>query len=168
MRFFSFYPKGEDALAFIPVDLDYFQEHFIGQRMTSVWKSPAFEIQRRSRPLRDFVSWFLGVMVVTEKAKRAVEKILDPHVEFLPLARLKGNELYAINVVEVLDCLDRKGSNVTFSPDDSTRVIHAEKFIFIPQRLKKVPISKIPEWPGAIFVSEEFARVVVEAKLTGA
>jgi hypothetical protein len=81
---------------------------------------------------------------------------------------VKGHELIAVNVVEVLDCLDRKASNVTFSPDGPTRVIHVEKFVFIPRRLRKVPIFKVPEWPGAIFVSEEFAQVVVEAKLKGA
>lgn len=168
MRAFSFYPNGEDALAFVPSDLDYFEKHFVGKRMASDWKAPAFGIQRSSRPVRDFVSWFLGAMVVTAKAKSAIEKLIAPYVEFLPLAVVKGHELFAVNVIEILDCLDREASNVTYSPDDPTRVIHIGKVVFIPRRLKRVPIFKVPEWPGSVFVSEEFVHVVVEAKLKGA
>ena len=47
-------------------------------------------------------------------------------------------------------------------------MIHVAKFVFAPQRLKKVPIFKVPEWPQAIFVTEEFAHAVVESQLTGA
>lgn len=168
MRIYHFYPDGEKAVSLVPADLDYFEEHFVGKRMTSTWKPPTFEVLRKSRPLRDFISWFGSAMILTSKAKSAIEQLITPHVEFLPFVELKGHKLYAVNVIEVLDCLNRKASHVTFSSDDSTRVIHIEKFAFIPQRLKKVPIFKVPERPQAIFVSEEFAQVVVKAKLKGA
>lgn len=86
-------------------------------------------------------------MILTEKGRKAVEKTTAPHVEFLPLAEVGGHELFAVNVITVLDCLDRQASNVSFSPDEPTRVIHVAKFVFAPQRLKKAPIFKVPEWP---------------------
>ncbi len=168
MRFFSFYPNGNDSLTLLQAEAEYFENHFVGKPMAASWRQPKLRILGKSKPLYDFVSLDLSVLVVTAKAKKAIERLVAPHVEFLPLAEVKGHELFAVNVVEVLDCLDRKASNVTFSPDDPKRVIHVEKFVFMPRRLKRVPIFKVPEWPGAIFVSEEFAQVVVEAKLKGA
>ncbi len=169
MRFFSFYPNGEDALTLVQVDAEYFEKHrFVGSPMAASWQSPRLRILGLPKPLRDFVSWDLSVLVVTPKAREALERLIAPYVEFLPLVQVKGHELTAVNVVQVLDCLDRKASNVTFSPDDPARVIHVEKFVFIPRLLRKVPIFKVPEWPGFIFVSEEFAQVVIEAKLKGA
>ena len=136
--------------------------------MAVSWQVPSLRVLRRSMKLRDFVSWDLSVLVVPSKAREALEKLIAPHVEFLSLIELKGEKLFAVNVIEVLHCLDREASNITFSPDDPTRIIHIGKFVFIPRKLKRVPVFKVPEWPGAIFVSEEFVQLVVEAKLRGA
>jgi hypothetical protein len=168
MRFFKFYSNGERAVSLVPVDLDYFQEHFTGRRMVSSWKPPAFDVLRRAKPIRDFVSWSGSVIVVTARAKDRLERLIGPYVEFLPLATLKGKELFAVNVVEVVDCLDRKASKITPSRDDPSRIVHIGRFVFDRTRLRNVPVFKIPEWPASIFVSEEFARAVVSGRLTGA
>ena len=168
MRFYSFYPNGEDALVLVPADLNYFQDHFVGKHMAATWVSPVFTVSSKSRPVRDFISWFSAAMVVSERAKESLEPLIGRNVEFLPFATIKGSKFFAVNVIEVIDCLDHKASGVTHSPDDATRIIHVERFVFDNARLRNVPLFKVPEWPGEIFVSEEFAKIVEDKKLAGA
>ncbi|MBL9193064.1 MAG: hypothetical protein JNJ82_11990 [Opitutaceae bacterium] len=169
MKFYNFFPDGENSLTLVQEDGEYFEsQRFVGTPMAASWKAPRLRVMGRSRKLRDFVSWDLSALVLTPRAIEALKKLIAPYVEFLSLVEVNGCELFAANVIEVVHCLDREASGITFSPDDPTRIIHIQKFVFAPERLRRVPIFKIPEWPGTIFVSEDFAQIVVDAKLAGA
>jgi hypothetical protein len=168
MRIFSFYPDGENALTLVEAEDEYFEDHFVGERMADGWNPPRVNILGKSKPVRDFVSWSLSAMVVSPRARNALQPLIANHVEFLPLTTVNGEMLFAVNVIEVLECLDRSASEASFSPDDPKRIIHINRFVFLPERIRNVPLFKVPEWPGAIFVSEEFAEIVVHAGLSGA
>ena len=169
MRIYSFYPNSEGALALMTeVAQEYFCKHFIGHRMRQSWKLPTFRILRHSRPIRDFVGWNLAALTITEKAKAALEPLIGEDVEFLPFATIKGKRLYAVNVIRIIDCLDMKKSNMSFSSDIPGRVIFAMGFMFDPKKVEPCPIFKVPQWRGSIFVSHDFVEVVVRSKLTGA
>src|SRR2546425_5985240 len=87
--------------------IDYFQTHFVGESMQEGWTSPGIRISGRSKRLRDFLSWMSSAPVISEKAKDALEDLIRPYAEILPLIELRGKLYYAVNVLKTVDCLDR-------------------------------------------------------------
>ena len=85
----------------------------------------------------------------------------------MPFAIIKGRSLYAVNAIEVVDCLDRKASEITYAPDEPGYVIGVNKFVFNKKKVRPLPIFKVPETMH-LFVSDAFAECVVRNKLTGA
>jgi hypothetical protein len=146
----------------------YFWTHFAGKPMRAKWRTPKFGILGKSRTLRDFVGWALAALVITQKARDSLEPLIAPHVEFLPFATIKGKKLSAVNVLQVTDCLDAEASGVKYADDEPERPISVDKFVFVEEKLRPVPIFKVPQSMGHIFVSDEFACAVVRDKLTGA
>lgn len=168
MKIYSFYPNGEHTLTLVNESgFRYHQTHFVGKPMAHGWRPPKFSIMGASRPVRDFVSWSLSAPVVSGRAKDCLEAVIGPFVEFLPFATIKGKLLYAVNVIEVIDCLDRQASDLTYSPDEPGYVIGVGKYVFDKSKVRPVPIFKVPETMD-LFVSDVFAQTVVDHKLTGA
>jgi len=131
------------------------------------WCAPKFSIIRPSKPVRDFVSWTLAAPIVTQRSKDSLEPIIGEFVEFLPFATIRSKILYAVNVIKLIDCLDLERSELTYVPEEPGRVIFASKYVFNKEKVRSVPIFKVPQ-SLHIFVSDVFADVVVNAKLTGA
>jgi hypothetical protein len=168
MRFYSFYPNGENAVCLVDEsEWGYFRTHFVGVPMGR-WRPPKHSIIRPSKTVRDFVGWVLGALVVTARARACLEPLIGKHVEFFRFTKIGDNVLYAVNVIEVIDCLDLSKSNLSYSHEDPKHVIGAFGFVFDEEKVQAVPIFKVPQWTGSIFVSDEFAKVVVCNKLTGA
>ena len=124
-------------MGLLPHSLDYFNRHFIGKPMAKNWKAPPIVIDGKSKRLRDFVSWMSGAGVVSEAAKRALEPLISPYVEILPLTELRGKPFFAINVTCIIDCMDRKKS-VERGGKNVFGEVH-----FLPSRLKEIPIFKL-------------------------
>ncbi len=118
------------------------------------------ELGGRSKPAGDFVSWMAMAPVVSERARDLIEDLAGPDVEFLPFHRLKRRPYFAMNVLRCEDYLDMKKSDFTE---------FQERFIFGPSLPKPPPpIFKCPERWGEIFVSSEFAEMMVTNRLRGA
>ncbi len=149
-------------------EIDYFQTHFIGEKMVYNWVVPPVRIQGKSKRLRDFVSWMLSAPVISQRAKEALEPIIAPYVEMLPLVQLRGKQYYAVNVLRLVDCLDRKRSDIVYSPTDPGRIIDIFETFFITDYLEDVPIFKIPETRGEVYVTRPFVDVVIKNELAGA
>jgi len=155
MQIYNFYSNGENALCLVDeTKFGYFWNHFVGKPMARGWHPPKFSIVYPYRPVRDFVSW--SDPIVSERAKNCLEPVIGPFVEFLPFASIKGKSFYAVNVLEVIDCLNRRASEPCVG-----------KFVFNEKKLRPVPIFKVPKVTH-IFVSDVFAQIVVDHKLTGA
>src|SRR5205823_590303 len=92
--------------------IDYFQRHFIAQRMANGWKPPPIVIRGTSLPIRDFVSWMMSAPVISEKACRALAPLIREHCEILPLTKLRNKTYYAVNVLTTIDCLDVESSDI--------------------------------------------------------
>ena len=147
--------------------LDYFQTHFVGKPMSATWRSPRIEVSNRSKPVQDFVSWMLSAPVVSTRGKECLEALLDNAVEFLPLIEVKTVQLYAINVTNVVECLDIRHSDLL---RDSTtgEIINVRRFHFDLERIPPhTTIFKVPEDTGYVFVFQAFIDAVVKYKLTG-
>ena len=74
---------------------------------------------------------------------------------------------YAINVVQVIDCIDyKKAECIRFK--SSNRVMDFTKYAFKPEMVKGKHIFKIPEHPRAyVLVSDEFRNRVLNSGLEG-
>jgi len=149
-------------------EIDYFQTHFVGEKMSRHWTPPPIRIQGKSKRLRDFVSWMLSAPVVSQRAKEVLEPLIAPDVEILPLIQLRRKEYYAINVLRLVDCLDRKRSNIAYSPTDPSRIIYLSETFFLNDRLEDVPLFKIPETVGEVYVTRPFVDLVIKNELAGA
>ncbi len=151
----------------IRTDLDYFQDHFVGKPIDN-WAPPPITVRGKSKRLRDFVSWMLMAPVVSDRAKGALEELLEPHVQVLPLIQLRGKQYYAINVTRLVDCLDRQRSDVVYDRRDSSRILNIYRFRFAASRLESVPIFKLPDYPDEVFVRGSFVEAVKKHDLRGA
>jgi hypothetical protein len=149
--------------------LDYFRDHFVGQSMKADWQPPAIDVragQRRRVP--DFVSWMLSAPVITLRARLALEALIAPHAEILPLATVRGVELYAVNVLTLVDCLDERRSQIVYSPDKPHRIVNVLSFALKDDRLPDAPIFKLTSYPNDVFVTGAFVDLVRGAGLVGA
>jgi len=155
-------------LSLVPDDLDYFQSHFVGESMAEHWQPPPVVVSGKTLRLRDFVSWMLQAPVLSTRARISLEDLIGCYVEFLPLVELRGMSYFAINIVKLLDCLDRAKSDIIFSPSRPGQILGVNSYQFLSERLEAVPIFKIPDDPSAVFVTRPFIDAVIQCRLTGA
>jgi hypothetical protein len=162
------YLSNNKNLGLIPHDLNYFQTHFIGQPMAANWQPPPVTVSGKSKRLQDFVSWMYKAPVCSEKAKTCLEPVIGDYVEFLLLTHIKEKPYFAINVLKVVDCLDKDNSDLVYSSSEPGYIRNVETYGFIPDRLEHVPIFKVPLTVSSVFVTRDFVDVVINNKLWGA
>jgi hypothetical protein len=104
---------------------------------------------------------------VSERFKQVMSPVVGRHVEFLPLTVLGKTPFFVLNVVEVVDCLDVKGSDVLYASDEPGKILHIGKFVFDPEKVKTVPVFKVPQDAGNIFVTGAFLEAARVGKLSG-
>lgn len=105
-----------------------------------------------------------AVPVFTERAVKTLRPLIGDSVEILPLV-CDEDDLYIINVIDVVDCLDRERSKLKFF--SSGAVMRVEHYVFVEEALRGKHIFKIPERPVAVFVSDAFKFVVEGEGLEG-
>jgi hypothetical protein len=125
-------------------------------------------ISNKSKPVRDFIAWMLDAPAVSERARSKLEAHLGERVEFLPLIHVKGVQVYAVNVLNMIDCLDIARSEVAFSASKPGRVVSVIRFALDERKIPSDPvIFKVPE-SGIVFISSSVADLIVEHRLSGA
>lgn len=92
--------------------------------------------------------------------------LLINNAEILPLDYEEG-DFYAINVVNVMDCIDyEKLKYKTFR--DGKRIMRFTKYVFDEGKIEGANLFKIKDEPlKRPFVSDEFRKRVFENYLTG-
>lgn len=164
---------GNKYLGLIPHDLNYFHTHFIGKPMPLDWIPPQVTLSGKSKKLPDFASWMTCAPVVSEKAKQALEPILNSYVQFLPFHEIKEKKFYAMNVIHVEShLLDVGKSDISYSMTEPKFALSLRRAFFVePLPSELPPIFKIFASPrtvfGDIFVTKQFADIAIEHKLTG-
>jgi len=155
-------------LTLIPDLGEYFWDHFIGSSMKETWQPPQMVIEGKRRRIRDFVSWSAQAPVISEKTKRALEPLIRNDAEILPLGLLKGMPYYSINVTTLVNCLDYERSDVVFSADGSERIMSINRAFFRDNCIPPVPIFKLSNYPGDVYVTHPFVDAVLANNLKGA
>lgn len=129
---------------------------------------PPIKVVGERRPLRDFIPWMLTAPVISERAKGALEDLIGPYVQILPLIHLKGKPFFAVNVTALADCLDPLKSEIRWSVNDPTRIQHISRYYFLPDRIPGYPIWKLTKEPSLVFVNRSFVDCVIKHGLRGA
>lgn len=149
--------------------IDYFKSHFVGQPMYKKWSPPEVRVQGRTKRARDFVSWMSSAPVISEKAHQVLGSLIADHCEVLPLIELRGTSYYAINVLRTIDCLNHADSDILYADDDPLHIIRISSYVLdMDKVIKDVPIFKIPDDFGAVFVQRHFVDAVIKHGLRGA
>jgi len=161
-RVWEVVPDADRYLCVQQADLRLFNGRFIGKPMSRDWTSPEFETLNRSKKVADFTSWQMGsrAMLVTVRAKDAIESLAGTDVEFLPFATIRGVELLALNVLRLVPAVDWEAMNRQ-DWNLSTPVILRSGLADIP------PIFKDSERPHSTFASDALGELALEYGLKG-
>lgn len=149
----------------IPDELEYFNTHFIGIPMSRAWVSPKVSPAGNQRKWKDFISWMRSAPVVSDKCKKLLEPFIGPYVEFLPLVSVHGQQLFAMNVTCVHDCLDINNSDVRFD-SETKQIVDISRYVLDVAKLPGEPVFKVTPISGVI-VSHIFREFVENHSLTG-
>ncbi|UQZ83688.1 hypothetical protein SK3146_02895 [Paenibacillus konkukensis] len=103
--------------------------------------------------------------IFTENAVSALNDLMVGKVEILPYTH-KTEKYFAINVVNVLNCVDFSKADCQKYTDGFVKSI--TKYAFYENMIMDETIFKIPEFIATeVFVTDQFRDRVLEAKLTG-
>jgi hypothetical protein len=114
--------------------------------------------------LADFA--LLGTIpMVSARAAEVLHEVTASTCELLPLVFARDT-YFALNVLTVVDALDEERSRLTRFSDGA--VMSVEDFVFVPKRLERALIFRIPQLLRAfVFVTPQLVDVVRTARLTG-
>ena len=166
MSAYLLYLSGNQNVGLIPSNLDYFNDHFIGEPMTKLWDPPPFEIDNTDGKLADFISWMNQSPVISANAKSVLEQSCAGHVELLPLTKIRGIQYFAVNVTTLIECIDFQRSKTEYSPVVPDKILAVDEFVLKPFE-QLPPVFKDCRYRSVVFVDEQFARLARDANLTG-
>jgi len=132
------------------------------------WRPPLARLLKSSDRKRlkysDMPHYSTDVLVLREPAMKALEPLLRPDGEFLPLDCAEA-ELWLFNCTRVVDALDEERSAIVrFS--SSGRIMRVEKYAFRAGPLQGVFAFKVPQLlRSEIFVTAGVAQAAREAGL---
>ncbi len=141
---------------------------FNGTPLKSQWNPLDVYIEDPQLLPSDFPSITGIPLIVTGKSYSTIFPLIGEHVEFLPLNSTDFylKDLFAVNVLTVIDCLDRDQSKIVYFSDGN--VADVEQFVFKLDCLGNAPIFKIPEHRvNRTFVSDAFKRLIEKNNLVG-
>jgi hypothetical protein len=151
----------------VPVEelsLDEIQS-FNGSSKMKLWKPIAVK-KMEDKELSNAPGFYSHIPVFDKIALDAVKDLIKDGAETLPLLCTEG-EFYAINVIEVLDCINyNKAKFKTFR--DGKRIMRFIEYEFIKNVVNRKHIFKIIDEPlRRPFVSDEFRQRVIDYNLKG-
>ena len=136
----------------------------IGKSLAEQWL-PVNVQRMKSGKSGDFPSLANHVPVFSIRALQVLGPLLEDSIEALPLA-CKGHSFYAINVLKVLDCLDKDKSEITWLPSGGAMFI--DRYVLKKDYIKGQHIFKMVEMVlRRPIVSEMFKKTVEQASLEG-
>ena len=138
-----------------------------GKSISSSWQTVVMEVNTSQGPLGDFPVCPMGPPVLSQKAWSVLEPMIGDAVEALPVITPVGI-YFALNVMDVVDCLDYGQSEMSYYPASMDGGLHRIiKCQLNSDLIKHKDIFKIPERMTQAIVSENFKRVSENELLNG-
>ena len=117
------------------------------------------------KPNGNFIDIDPGVLICDAFAYSRIREAVSGEIEILPI-QVDNLEMYVINVVNVVDCLDEDKSHVEYFSDGGVSGI--KQYVFKTDLLADVMLFKIPQSSRTeIYASDNFRELVLGANLTG-
>lgn len=173
----TFYGYDPDANRFAAVGFAYDEKrpitavHWSDEPFLPTWKPRPCHVFDE-KPLRqgDFPSLvnYRLIPVMTERAWIALRPLIGYCCEALPIIHPSGNPHFIIHVMNTIDALDVRASEVSRDGSRTNRIDRIYKYAFHQKRVKGHPIFKLPIQSSAeMFVDDEFRRIVEVNRLRG-
>ena len=147
-----------------------FQKVLGGVSLREDWRPPDVEVIKGKRGRGDFV-WMPRdpeLFVISDRAWKALRPLIEADVEVLPVAIEADAPYHFVNILSVLDCLDREKTKFKFRSVDRQPVdIYEYAFTEVTLRGHHIFRPLLAEWGGTTIVSEEFKQCVEQNKLKG-
>lgn len=138
-----------------------------GKSISSSWQPVLLEVHTSRGPLSDFPVCPMGPPILSQKAWGVLQPLIGDAVEALPVATPLGT-YFALNVLDVIDCLDYEQSEISYYPASMNGGLHRIiKYQLNSDLIKRKHIFKIPERMTEAIVSEDFKRLSENALLNG-
>lgn len=167
MRIYELLPSYNNTISISTDDsIEYnpFLEDFDGSLKQSNWV-PVKVVTLSRKPNNDFPYLMPGLPVISEKAKKLIQDSVEFDVEFLPILHSELN-LFAMNVINIVDCVDWSRSERKKYSDGSLGRI--TKLVFDSQKIPNTHIFKIKEMASTkVFVTESFKILIEKNNLKG-
>lgn len=140
-------------------------QSFDGRKKINDW-NPIKVKRMYDREFSNTPGFSAHIPVFDEKALSSLRDLIEDNAEVLPLDCEEG-DFYAINVTNVLDCIDYdKSQYKTFR--DGKRIMRFTKYVFNPEKVTSQNLFKISDEPlKRPFVSDKFRKRIIECGLTG-
>ena len=130
------------------------------------WKSISVSCDATMGGAGDFPSLYGNIPVFSYRAWEALRPLIENFVEALPIKYPSGQLYYAINVLNIIDVLDRDRAELKLFPNG--KVMRVARYSFNDGALRGQHVFKIPDTSGIeLFVSSEFKKCVELQKLKG-
>lgn len=142
------------------------QDKPLGEKWSPVRVKRLAVVGDRVRQSSDFPWLASGILVLSERAKRALSSLLESYGELLPLES-EDLPLWVYNSLTMVDALDLEAASVMRMPE-SNRIIGIDDYAFLEDRVGDVPIFHLPyPHPSRLFVSGNFLEILDSHGLKG-
>lgn len=148
---------------------EFLNRFFIGKSIPSDWIIPKHNLDFPKKKLKDFILGYSQAPFVSEIVKNAINENFEGLVEFHWIGKIKEKDYFVMNVVNLLDCLDLKQSEINWG-SDGDEILGIRKFVFrdeMRQIIQNTPVFKVPQHPFPIFVNNQFVELVRQYNFTG-
>ncbi|MNI41969.1 hypothetical protein D3C73_962380 [compost metagenome] len=147
--------------------LSRYRNQFIGKPLMERWKEVHIPLVDDGPDSKNYdFCELITTPVFSEKAVKVLGNSLDGKAEILPYEH-PTEKFYAINVIELLDCLDLSKAVVVMDLKYNI-ITKVKKYAFIEELVTYETIFKLPQFIGhPIFVTDLFRNKVIDGGLMG-
>jgi len=168
-----FQPQGQEGFEWIvPVNENDFEflTTLNGTRHKNRWTPLPMRLitddEGESFKESDFPWLGYHVPVLSDRARRVVEPLVEKDAELLPVA-CEGRSLWLLNVCTIVDALDLERSEI-MRFESSGRIMDIKRHVFYPDRLEGIDVFKLENMRrGSTYLSARVMRAIEAAPLVG-
>ena len=140
---------------------------FRGEKLGGSWKVPAAQLNPAQPGARvvDFPFFEYGALLCRTTTWGILKPFLELEVELLPVD-VEGFSYQVLNPIQVIDCLDKERSQMTFSK--TGRVMSIEHHVFNEEVLSGVYLFKTPELISTrVYATEALREIIAKNRMEG-
>jgi len=156
-----FFLNEEDKNSFHKLTQDYFEKSIL---ISQEWRTLYMQRGIPKKNTDFFEIDNSGIFAASQNAFNVLSNFFDEKVEAL-LIETDSGKFYALNVINVIDCIDSKTSK--YNSTVNGQIVSYSLIDFDLEKLGESQIFKVPQMPYHIFISDEIYEVYETKNLRG-